>query len=340
MGLDNKKDFPEDLRTLLTAMEELPVGSAWHSVAPGLSAMAGEPAPDEFDVTDNRYIEGVDTLEAKAFELAFPAELIQFMTDINFTQSAEDVFQLLVAFGKRAGFKMVAYEYCNDVTAKDAHIFTRSNLPQAMIAMERWMRNPDRVSYGRRHCTYKWTPGVSGAAFNDMYNDYPDYQRKLSFAQILPGVHSGIGIPLRSPDPKARAGMSFSGRMGREECLAFVAEKGPTLLAIAWAAHARMMQHMVEARTEGIDLTERQLQFIDLVAEGLIDKQIAHEMKISHSGVRKHQIAICRKLRVKRRSEIVPEAQRRGILSNPELDMSVGPKGAWDISVFRGGAKS
>ena len=100
---------------------------------------------------------------------------------------------------------------------------------------------------------------------------------------------------------------------------------------------APILQHMNEGMSVPVPLTERQLAYVHHLADGLLDKQIAHAMGISHSGVRKHQAAVCRKLDVTRRSQIVAEARRRGIFNEPEIDLSVGPKGLWDTSLEGGG---
>ena len=53
------------------------------------------------------------------------------------------------------------------------------------------------------------------------------------------------------------------------------------------------------------------MDYLRYLEKGLLDKQIAHEMGISHSGVRKHQNAVCKKFKVSRRGDIVAEAIRK-----------------------------
>ncbi|MEL6751549.1 MAG: LuxR C-terminal-related transcriptional regulator [Pseudomonadota bacterium] len=278
---------------------------------------------------------GVDVRNTRAFERVFPDLLIDFMTEVNFTRDAEEVFQLLLRVGRPLGFTLIIYEYCHDIEDENARIFTRSNLPEAMIKLEKWIgRSPD-AAYGRRHGREKWTPGVAGHAFSDMFHEHPLYQRKLRMAAFVPGVKSGFGVPLRSPNRSSRAGISFSGKLSREECTAVVTEHGAALTAIAWAAHTRILQHMSEEHLPQEPLTPRQLEYVRCLAEGLLDKEIAHKMDISYSGVRKHQEAVAAKLDVTRRTEIVAAAKRAGLWSEPEIALTVGPAGVWDVSVFQ-----
>ena len=276
---------------------------------------------------------GVDLENQRAFELVFPKMLQDFMTRVNFTESMDDVFDLLLEIAKPLGLELVVYEYTPDQEDPNARLFTRSNLPTAMVKLERWMGFNNKSAYGRHHCRHKWTPGVSGYGFADMYDDFPAYQRKMRLASIVPGMVTGIGVPLRSPDPKSRAGISFSGKLSREECLKIVESHGTILPTIGWADHIRILQHMNEQRGPDTPLTRKQLTYLTFLSNGLLDKQIAHEMGVSVSAVRKHQTAVGKKLGVSRRAELGPEAIRRGLISDPELDLSVGPDGMWDVSV-------
>ena len=280
----------------------------------------------------------VDLVNLKAFERAFPDMMNEFYTDLNFTESGEEVYQLLVALGRKLGFRAVTYEFCQDVEDENARLFQRSNFSSAFTKLDELLRPHMKIGYGRRHVRDKWTAGVSGHAFSDMFTDHPDYQKKLKVASIIPGFTSGFGFALRSPNPKARAGLVFAGSLPREQVLELAAEHGGTIQAIAWASHIRILQHAAEGRGLGVDLTERQMDYLHWLEQGLLDKQIAHEMGISHSGVRKHQHAVCKKFNVTRRGDIIAAAIRRGVLMEPEIAPDVKPAGLWDIEVHQGQA--
>ena len=273
----------------------------------------------------------VDLHRLKPFERTFPDLLTNFMTEVNFTESADDVIDLVVEYAASIGFDLVLYEYTHDIHAPDADLVVRTNMPAGMEKLESLMRprQIEELSYGRRHCMVKWTPGVSGAAFTDMFPEYPDYQRKMKLSAIYPGVSIGFGVPVRSPNPGTRAGFGFGSHMEREACLAAVDKHGPSMVAIAWAAHIRVLQHERGEGGDAIALTIRQRRYVDLLAMGLLDKQIAHEMEISESGVRKFKNAVARKLGVSRRAEIVPAALKAGLLSESDLEPVARPRSIW-----------
>jgi DNA-binding NarL/FixJ family response regulator len=64
-------------------------------------------------------------------------------------------------------------------------------------------------------------------------------------------------------------------------------------------------------------LTERQMVVLRLVAEGLSDKEIALELKISPDTARKHVRAIRERMGVRSRTEAAILAMRSGLLQAP-----------------------
>src|SRR6476660_647897 len=62
-------------------------------------------------------------------------------------------------------------------------------------------------------------------------------------------------------------------------------------------------------------LTARERQVLELLAEGLPNKQIAVRLGISDQTVKFHVASICGKLGVSNRTEAVRRALRRGLLS-------------------------
>lgn len=302
---------------------------------------SAEPQLSDGD-TDYLLYDDVLLRDAQPFETVFPEPMVHFLTDVNFTNTAEEVFDLIVEAGKSVGFDLVMYEYCHDVLAEDSELTVRTNAPAALAKLESMLRpkRVERVSYGRRHCTEKWTPGVSGAEFVDMFPQHPEYQRKMRLARIVPGVRSGFAVPLRSQNPATRAGLGFAGQMSRNECIETIRQHGPMLTTIAWAGHTRILQHSRgESGSTDQRLTERQARYVELLAAGLLDKQIAYEMNVSHSGVRKFQSAVMRKLEVTRRNDIVPRALRLGLITSDQIEPAAKPRTIWNVLSWRGGPK-
>jgi DNA-binding NarL/FixJ family response regulator len=63
------------------------------------------------------------------------------------------------------------------------------------------------------------------------------------------------------------------------------------------------------------DLTARELQILELLAQGSTNKQIAGTLSISENTVRHHVNNIMEKLQVSDRTEAVATALRTGVLS-------------------------
>ncbi len=69
-----------------------------------------------------------------------------------------------------------------------------------------------------------------------------------------------------------------------------------------------------KARDPASDLSPRELEVLQLMAEGAVNKEIAARLFIGESTVKTHIIHLFNKLRVKHRTEAVAEAARRGII--------------------------
>jgi DNA-binding NarL/FixJ family response regulator len=76
---------------------------------------------------------------------------------------------------------------------------------------------------------------------------------------------------------------------------------------------ARLADRMLRA-----DLTGRELQILEMLAEGSTNKQIARALDISDNTVRHHVNNIMDKLQVSDRTEAVAIAIRRGVLSGTD----------------------
>ncbi|MGB7285648.1 MAG: LuxR C-terminal-related transcriptional regulator [Salaquimonas sp.] len=274
----------------------------------------------------------IDLHNPKGFETVFPEKLIDFHTKINFTKSEEDVFKLLSDLAKSCGFDAIIYEYCPNIHVKEPDLFMRTDLPKAFEALERSAAKQTKIGYSRLHGRLKWTPTVAGIEYADYYADYSSQVWKYRLAAFLTGFRSGFGVALRSPDPNTRAGIGFVSKLYREDFEKIFNEHLTTLYAAAWAGHIRMLQHAHEEPCKTVKLTERQLTYLQHLATGLLDKQIAHEMGISHSAVRKYQYSLSEKLGVKRRADIITTAINQGLLENPKTSQPE-PKARWDMKV-------
>jgi DNA-binding NarL/FixJ family response regulator len=78
----------------------------------------------------------------------------------------------------------------------------------------------------------------------------------------------------------------------------------------------------VPDRTPGgaAGLTERELEILNLVAQGLSNGQIAKQLWVTVTTVKFHLTSIYRKLKVSNRTEAARVAHRLGLVENPALD--------------------
>lgn len=67
-------------------------------------------------------------------------------------------------------------------------------------------------------------------------------------------------------------------------------------------------------------LTERQIDIVKCIAEGLSNKQIAYKLNLTEGTVKVHITVILKILNVKNRTSAVIEAAKRGYISNNPLD--------------------
>jgi DNA-binding NarL/FixJ family response regulator len=76
----------------------------------------------------------------------------------------------------------------------------------------------------------------------------------------------------------------------------------------------RMVSEMKGAEDENVSLTARELEVLQYLAEGLINKTIAEEMGVSERTVRFHISNCCLKLRANRRSGVVAKALQMNLI--------------------------
>lgn len=79
------------------------------------------------------------------------------------------------------------------------------------------------------------------------------------------------------------------------------------------AAHM-LIQATTQPSPESFHLTDRELEVLALMVEGMSNRQIAHNLSISYSTVRFHVSSILSKLNVESRTEAVTVALRNNLL--------------------------
>lgn len=74
------------------------------------------------------------------------------------------------------------------------------------------------------------------------------------------------------------------------------------------------VQRILASRADHPPLTTRELEVLDLIAQGLTNRQIAHSLGVKEETVKMHVRNIMEKLQVQDRTEAVTLAHRRGII--------------------------
>jgi DNA-binding NarL/FixJ family response regulator len=94
--------------------------------------------------------------------------------------------------------------------------------------------------------------------------------------------------------------------------------------AITPATAARILEHFQRAEREPAHdpdrLTEREAQVLDLVTQGLRNKEIAARLAISQNTVKYHLGNILSKLHAQSRAELTARAIREGLVPDPPSD--------------------
>ena len=70
----------------------------------------------------------------------------------------------------------------------------------------------------------------------------------------------------------------------------------------------------LEAEARGPDLSSRELEVLELLARGMSNKQIAHELRVADDTAKNHIKNILRKLGAQDRTQAATEAIQRGII--------------------------
>ncbi len=90
--------------------------------------------------------------------------------------------------------------------------------------------------------------------------------------------------------------------------------------ALTRQAASRVIQGLTQSRSSvgrGVQLTERELELLPLLVEGLANREIAERLSVSENTVKYHVKAILQKLDAKNRTEAAMFAIRAGLVKPP-----------------------
>jgi DNA-binding NarL/FixJ family response regulator len=145
---------------------------------------------------------------------------------------------------------------------------------------------------------------------------------------VMSGVEAAVAIRSEFANPKMIALTTYGGEEDIRRALAAGVQAYLTkdvlhdeLLKAIRAVHSGQtyvvpaLAHAVAAQTSRRpDLTARELQILELIVAGLVNKQIAYSLNLAEFTVKNHVKKILEKLGVQDRTQAATEAIRRGVI--------------------------
>lgn len=252
------------------------------------------------------------------YETIAPARLTRFLAQLEHAQTSEEVWTLLVALGCAVDLPLVDYVCATDYRDWEKAQFIRTTVDASWIDHARQNPNIRKMSYFRTHAVAALTPIYVGIEYAQMYDPSPERYEIMELSASM-GLRSGIGIPLRMPEPGQAAILIFGGGMKRAAFERLMHSEGWTLNAAALAAHMRYMELFNAEFFERNKLSDKQRELVTLIGQGMLDKQIGHELGISVSAVRQRMASVLARTGAANRAEIAALAMRVGLVPDPTL---------------------
>lgn len=215
-----------------------------------------------------------------------PPLLQRFLADLEGTETALDVWRLVVALGRRVDLPFV------DMISAHSYADWRRTLFVRTSYDSRWLNaantDPDiaRWSYFRSHAVHRLTPIAVGIEYADEYLHLPEKRMAVLREAARRGMRAGFSIPMRQAVPAQAGLIAFFGNHSRRACNAIIRTHGWTLNVAALAAYQRYMSHFHAEFPRRNKITAKQAELLELIGRGLQDKQIADALGISISAVR------------------------------------------------------
>ncbi|MEN9060901.1 helix-turn-helix transcriptional regulator [Ponticoccus litoralis] len=250
-------------------------------------------------------------------ESFFPPRMQKFLRRLEQTTHSDEVWALLKALGQDVGLPCIDFIAATDYGDWRRTMFVRTSYDASWLHDANTDPDLYRWSYFRSHGIACLTPIVVGLEFLREYRTLPDGRIKVLREAARRGMRAGISIPLRQHAPRQAAMMSFLGDHDRGALLDILAAEGWTLTHCAQAAHQRYLLHFTQEYVERNRITDKQLELMELIGRGYLDKHIADHLEISVSAVRQRLNALMQKTGTTNRVELAALAMSIGMLPDP-----------------------
>lgn len=259
------------------------------------------------------------TMCARAEQDATPPELLSFLLSLEHATTSEAVWNEMVAFNARLGLTCVDYIYATDFKNWERAQFIRTTFNSEWFEYLKQFPHIRHTSCFRMHAVKYVTPLKYGIAYvDDMGPMSADRRRHLRLSASM-GMAAAIAIPLRMGDPGQAGMLGVGGPLTREEFDKIWDEHGWSIHAGMLSAHTRYTELFKAEFVQRNQLTEKHQELIRLVGEGKMDKQIAHELGISHSAVRQRLQTVQERIGVRNRADLAAVAAHLGLVPDPLL---------------------
>ncbi|MBV6636672.1 MAG: autoinducer binding domain-containing protein [Mameliella sp.] len=260
-----------------------------------------------------------DGTALKGTENFIPPKLLDFLVRLEATTTTEDVWDLIVCLADGMGLEVVDYVYATDFRNWEQAQFIRTTIDSRWFDYLRRFPHIRHTSAFRMHGCRYLTPIMVGEEYLDEMGEISEDRRRHVRIGAEMGMRAGISIPLRMGDPGQAALITLGGDLDRADFDALLERHGWTIHAAMLSAHTRYTELFKLEFIERNQLTDKQKEMLRLVGQGLMDKQIAHELGISFSAVRQRMATVQQKTGAQNRADLAALAARAGLVSDPLL---------------------
>lgn len=270
-----------------------------------------------------------DGTALRGTETFLPARLLNFTLRLETTRTTDAIWDLFLDLAQSLDLPVVDYVYATDFRNWEQAQFIRTTFSSDWFDRLRQFPHIRTTSNFRMHGCKYLTPMKIGPAYFDQMGEISRDKRRHVLLAAEQGLNAGIAFPLRMGDPGHAAMLAFGGRHSAEAFDALLATHGWTLHAAALSGHARYTELFKAEFVERNQLTPKQMELLRLVGQGMMDKQIAHQLGISFSAVRQRLASVQQKTGTTTRADLAALAARAGLVPDPLLKAH-----ADDLTVF------
>lgn len=261
-----------------------------------------------------------------------PQLLQEFLRDLNHAEDRATVWGLLEQLCADVGQSYILYGFAYMHGQQRAAYHSQSNLPKGWKEWVGSRPNLAEIDYGRHHSLEKLTAFAIGAEFIELYRRdgllTPEYEEIILKASEI-GLHSGLFIPLRSSRRDERGGFTIGGQMAEPEFRGFLDEHGWTISMAAVQTHNIYLGMLQREEADRFDLTQRQLEFLKLSANGYEVKEIAFNWGVSVQYVTRVRRELCDRFGVTSKMAVMAKAVRLDLLTEQDLEISHAISTSW-----------